>query len=349
MNDDFRERFTRLLLQLPTARLVSGNKEVLLRCRYCPDSQKDMRSAHMYIKIPQQEGDLSLFNCYKCHTSGIVTHKKILEWGLYNDTETLIDLSLYNKHSLSLDKNRKFRDSEVYRINNTFITDNELSRVKLKYINNRLNTNLDFNDLIANKIVLNLNDLLSTNNITKTTRDISITNQLNDSFIGFISQDNAFINMRNLTPGKVNKTIDKKYINYNIFGKVDNTMRYYTLPSNINLANPKRLRVNIFEGPFDLLSVRYNLLKDDKHMMYSSILGSAYKGIIMNIINTLQLLNIEIHIYKDNDISNYVINDIANLLYPYAIPLYLHTNMYPGEKDFGVPIDRIREQIVKIL
>ncbi|MGL5330906.1 MAG: hypothetical protein ACRDD7_16705 [Peptostreptococcaceae bacterium] len=346
MDNKFSENFKEKLLNIPTARLVSGGKEVLMRCRYCQDS-RDPKSAHMYISIPVN-GNLSFHNCFKCHTKGIVTHEKLIQWGIY-DPSILVDIGIYNKESLKLDKNRKFKDKDVYKINNSFISQNELSEAKLRYINRRLGLSLDYSDLLSKKVILNLNDLLSTNKIDKLTRDRRIIEQLDTSFIGFISYDNAFINMRNLTPGKVDKSIDRRYINYNIFEKFDNTQRYYTLPTNIDLYNPERIKIHIAEGPFDILSIYYNLRKDDNNCIYSSILGSGYINIIKHFINTLKLVNIEIHIYIDADVSYYVINEIKEICYVFQIPFYLHRNMMQGEKDFGVSIDKINEQIERVM
>lgn len=347
IENNFIEKYTQLLLTIPTARIASGGREVVMRCRYCPDS-RDPRSAHMYVSIPKN-GDPSVYNCFKCRSRGIVTHEKLIQWGLYEQPDILVGISTYNKKIMSLDKNRKYRDRDVYMLNNTFITDNELSQVKLRYINKRLGTNLTYDDLLSKKIILNLKDLLGSNNITKCTRDMRLIDQLDESFIGFITQDNAFINMRNLRPGKVDKSIDLRYVNYNIFGKFDNTQKYYTLPSNIDLCNPNRIKIHISEGPFDILSVYYNLRRDDNNCIYSAILGNSYMNICKHFINNMKLINIEVHIYIDNDVNDYVIHELKEMLYVFQIPFYLHRNMNPGEKDFGVPIERIKEQIQRVV
>lgn len=344
---NFIEKYKQMLLSIPTARLASGGREVVMRCRYCPDS-RDPRSAHMYVSIPVND-EPSQHNCFKCRTKGLVTHEKLIQWGLYNHPDVLVGLSSYNKRVMNLNKNKKYKDKDVYMLSNNFITDNPLSNAKLRYINKRLGINLTYEDLLSKKIILNLKDLLSSNNITKLNRDMRIIDQLDDAFIGFITQDNAFVNMRNLTPGKVDKSIDLRYVNYNIFGKFDNTQKYYTLPSNIDLLNPNRIKVHISEGPFDILSVYYNLRRDDNNCIYSAILGNSYANICKHFIHNMKLINIEVHIYIDNDVSNFVIDDLKDILYTFQIPFYLHRNIYPGEKDFGVPIERINEQVYRII
>jgi hypothetical protein len=340
---DIRDKLKDILMRMPRAKLASGGKEVTTICPYCG-------KYHFYISLPSHEDDVPLFHCFyaNCLASGIVTHQTLMSWNIY-DIDIGVELTKYNKRVLSLEKNRKFKDSDIYKLNNTFVTDNELSQIKLKYINNRLGINLTYDDLLNKKIVLNLKDLWQCNNITNLTRDARIINQLDESFVGFISQDNAFVNLRNLRPGKVDKSIDMRYVNYNIFGKFDNTQRYYTLPTSIDLCNPNRIKLHISEGAFDILSIYYNLRKDDRHSIYSSILGGGYLGICKHFICALGLINLEIHIYPDNDIDDNVMYEIGQYLYVYQIPLYIHRNIYPDEKDFGVKLENFKEQIRKII
>lgn len=146
------------------------------------------------------------------------------------------------------------------------------------------------------------------------------------------------------------KTVDKRYINYSLYGKVDNTERFYTIPCNIDLSMPRIIPLHIAEGPFDILSIYLNL-RNRADGIYTSIAGSNYKGIIRHFITTMRLPYLEIHLYPDNDKygSNYVMNDIMNYIKIFNFPVYVHRNVYYKEKDFGVSRDRIDEKINRIL
>lgn len=311
-----------------------------------PDSSNSRDIGHFYISIPQSDNEPSFYDCKKCHNSGIVTYQKLLEWSLF-DPEMAIELTIHNKNVLSNPGNIKYCTQNIYNINNLFITDDKVSEIKLNYINNRLGLNFDYKDILANKIVLNINDLLKSNHINKYTRHQNIINELDSSFLGFISFDNAFINMRNLAPGKVYKGIDKKYINYSIFDKQDNTCKFYINPCELNITNSNPIKVHIGEGPFDALSIKYNLRKEYKQSIYAAITGSGYKGLIRYIITNLKLMNLEIHIYADSDIDRWIILDLANFLSVYRYPFYLHRNTIG--KDMGVRIDQINESIEKLI
>ena len=326
----------------PWAKYASGKREIVTRCKYCSDSN-NMKHGHMYISIPRDD-EPSMFNCVKCHTSGIVTTDRLMEWGI-QDTNFLSGVSGYNKRIKKILKNYRFYDSEkIYQLKNTNISQDKLSQYKLNYINNRIGSNLTFNDLTRLKIILNLKDLLKENCINKLTRQPMIVDQLDTNFVGFISFDSAFVNLRNVNVTKVYNTIDKRYVNYNIFDKIDNTCRFYTIPCNINLLKP--IELHLAEGSFDILSIYLNLRKNEReNNIFTSIGGSGYKGIISFFLIKNMIPLSAIHIYADKDINRYKIQDVINHFRVFGIPIYIQRNNYPGEKDFGVPIERINEII----
>lgn len=345
---DFSEKYREFLKShLVAGKNASGGKEVSGKCKYCPDGS-DPRHGHMYISIPQNPGDISWFYCQKCKASGIVDNRRLIEWGMY-DPEIATNLIKINDSARKLG-NKKAFERQVYNLYNCIGSNIDLAKTKLSYINNRLGINLGLQEAINEKIIFNIADVLQVNNITKLTRYKNILEQLNQYFVGFLSLDNNFINLRRLCQENiVYESIDKRYVNYNIHDKQDNTEKFYVMPVNINASIPTRIQIHIAEGPFDILSIRHNLRKDP-NAIYAAIGGSAYKGLVMHIINTLYLYFVEVHIYPDNDIHgrNRVMEDLSDYLKPYNIPLYVHRNIFPGQKDFGVSLEKITESIVKM-
>jgi hypothetical protein len=340
--DDLKEF---LLSQFPDARLASGGKEIVMRCRFCGDS-KDPKSRHFYISLGY-DGKPPMYNCFRanCSESGVLTSNKLRMMSVY-DTSFAIELDKHNNYLFRLPQNRIYKETGIARLNNVRISDDPLSSIKLTYINKRLGLNLGKEDLFQNKIILNLYDLLYYNNITNYTRYKNIMDDLNESFIGFISMDNSFVNMKNLRPGKVSQYIDTKYVNYNIFGKADNSKRHYILPNQIDLTRPDPIQIHVGEGAFDALSVFYNLRGANKdHSIYASIGGKSYINIIKLFILEMGIINADFHIYIDNDIDDWEIQKIKDYMDGFNFNIYLHRNIYPGEKDFGVKLSNIKEQI----
>ena len=73
-------------------------------------------------------------------------------------------------------------------------------------------------------------------------------------------------------------------------------------------------------------------------------------GQIMYFLETFMLPYVEIHLYPDNDQygSMKAMEKINRTIAIFTMPLYIHRNMYPGEKDFGVSPDHIDEQIIQM-
>ena len=334
-----------LLSNIPTARSASGGKFVACRCFYCPDGKsKDTR--HFYIHIPESNDDPSWYYCHKCHNTGIITNKTLLEWGVY-DNNIGQELINHNKKCSRLTKNSKYYNQIVLNIKN-IINDSDMTRVKLDYINNRLGQNFSIKDLSELKICLNLLDLLNGNYIDKFTRDPRVVEQLNANFLGFISIDNSFVNMRRLCDeGLVIKSIDNRYVNYKIYDKFDTSNRFYTIPTKVNLCNPERVKIHIAEGPFDILSI-YTNLRNREPGIYTSIAGSNYLGITFYMLNTFKVPYFELHYYPDNDESGSkeVMDKMVHYLKPFNCPIYIHRNMYEGQKDFGVDLNHITESVI---
>lgn len=338
------ENYKKFLLSvLPKAKPASGGTEVCCKCLYC-DEQK----GHFYISLPKNDGELSFFNCFKCPAQGIVTNNTLLEWGVY-DPIIAGDLIRNNAKAFKNPKNNKYM-MKAFSVKNTFITQDKLSQFKLDYINDRLGTTLTFSDCLTEKIVLNINDLLGRNHITKLTRADSIVEALDNSFIGFLSIDNGYLNMRNLEISKnLPDTINKRYVNYNIFGQFDSTHRFYTSPTNVDLGSPVPIKLHLAEGPFDVLSIKYNLRRDSYNNIYSAIGGNGYLGILKYFMFLLRTPMLEVHYYPDNDVPQQRILNIVELLRPFAYDFYIHRNVKPKEKDFGVPLYRITETIQHVI
>lgn len=328
-----------LLSSIPGGQLVADGRQILCRCQICGDSY-NMSSAHFYIGPLKDESKPLQYDCKKCGASGVLDGTALRNIGIY-DYDLAIMIKEYNESMMKSSGGNYNVSRSICTLNNVVI-DSPLSQAKLGYINKRLGVNFSYQDCMDNKIVLNLHDLLQANGITELTRYPDIVDQLNTYFIGFISYDNCFLNMRRLcNEGKVYKTIDKRYINYNMFNKLDNSMRFYVIPSQINPLDPRPIHVYITEGPFDILSVKYNIAKADKEI-YISVGGKSYLTAIKFVIGYLGIINAVIHLCPDADVSDWEMIKIATYLEPFNRPMDMLRNNAVGEKDFGVALPKIK-------
>ena len=334
-----------LLSHMINANYASGRKFINCRCPECGDSIH-AQSAHMYIYIPWNEDDVSWYYCHKCHSSSTIDYKKLIEWDIY-DQNIAADLQELIAKVARGPRKSKYFNKQIYRVKHNLINMNEKTEFKRRYICDRVGFDLSYEDLAKLKIILNLNDILYENNIHKLTRNQNIVNQLSEEFIGFLSIDNAFLNMRKTCEdGIVYSGIDKRYINYQLYDKQDTTQRFYCIPTKVNLNTPNRIKLHISEGPFDILSVFLNVRKGESGI-YTCVAGSNYISVIMFFLIDMRIPNIELHFYPDNDKygTNDTITKIVNRIPDPTIPVYIHRNIKEGEKDFGVPMNRIKESI----
>lgn len=347
-NNLFGKQFIEYIrMTIPEAKLASGDKEIVCRCKYCMDSS-DMNHGHMYIHVPESDSDPPMFHCFKCQTSGIIDSRTLIDWGIY-DPSMGSQIDKINQSAIKKQKLHGYT-REWYRFSNYYIENYNLALLKLKYINSRIGTNLDIQTCLKEKIIFNLDETLRYNNIDNLTRYPNIVNELSKYFVGFLSLDNNFINLRRIVgEGIVNSKIDKRYINYNIHDKKDNTEKMYVMPVTLDLCQPYKVQMHIAEGPFDILSIKYNI-RNGEPGIYAAVTGSGYERLVIHLMNTFQVFYFDLHLYPDND--NHGNDDnmihIANLLKPYGVDVYIHRNMSPGEKDFGVCKDKIKEQVYKI-
>ena len=56
------------------------------------------------------------------------------------------------------------------------------------------------------------------------------------------------------------------------------------------------------------------------------------------------------HFYTDNDRYGTIdrVRKIINKIPDQTLPVYIHKNTFPGEKDFGVPADRMIESVMQL-
>lgn len=358
--NDFKTNLKEFLTNNIPGKVVAGNKEFLCRCPFCGDS-RHLKSAHFYINLPNSDDTPVMYHCKKCNVSGILNRNILRELGVeVIDGDVLSDLiSRHKKLSGNFIRGSN-KNKSLYKFNTNYdrISISEMSELKMKYINDRLGLKLSYQEMIDCKIILNLLDLFNderNNYYLHYTRDKRIIQELNDSFIGFLGYNNGVINMRNLRPGKVSKYVDKRYVNYNLFPTeyLEGTSKYYIIPTIVDTLNPEPVKIHIAEGPFDILSIFYNLYNGNKYnSIYASIGGKSYINLIKFLLCDLKIINAEIHIYFDNDVKDKEIQEIIYQLQYLNLDIYAHWNRFEDEKDYGVPKSKIldyREQIIKKL
>ena len=322
------------------AKLASGGKEITKRCHFCGDS-RDRSAKHLYIGIAKD--GLIKYNCFKCNSRGTVDSRFFRDLGCY-DVNLITLVNENNKSNKTYTSNTQKARFLANKVPIFTYRDAPETAKKVAYLSKRLGHDFTIEDLARFKIVLNLYDYINANTVGELTRYKNLCDQIDQFFIGFVSKDNAYINMRRLVPeGKLDKYIDTRYLNYNIYGLDDNMNKFYTIPC---MIDPSRtINIHIAEGAFDILGVYLNTDCDKSNSIFASIGGKSYSALVKHFILQYGFMNFVLHIYVDNDVDDYEIYKISELVKPLGCRTYIHRNIFPGEKDFGVTRDKIKDAV----
>lgn len=332
---------------IPTAKVASGGREIVIRCPFCGDS-KNLRHAHFYMSVPQSQEDISFYQCKRCPNHGIVSDELLRKIGC-NDSNIIIEITKHNTEVLSLPKYKSLKKINIYPLRWDLIRQDASNQNKLNYINTRIGANFSLFDLYRLKIFLNLYDIIVTNKL-ELTRHQDICDSLDKYFIGFISYDNSYCGLRKITDQELYQSVNKRYINYSLINKTDDRKNFYIIPTQINILDPLPVKIHIAEGQFDILSIYYNLNKCNNYQsIYIACGGKSYSQATEFILEETGIINYELHYYPDRDVSDqeflYGTQSKIQLL---ISNIFIHRNIYNGEKDFGVPINRINEVVKQI-
>jgi len=332
----------------PNLKVASGGREVRVCCPFCvSNGLKEDIHHHLYIGVPQNVDEIAMYDCKRCPAAGRVSGELLTKLGC-NDSDVLVNIDRHNADVMKLPKYKYLKNVDIYPLNNNWIDNTNLNLLKLKYINERLGTNYSFQDILNLKIFLDLNKLIQMNNL-ELTRDPNIVNLFATNFIGFISFDNSFTNMRRVFEKGLPDFINKRYMNYSLIGKQDGSKNFYVIPTQFNYYDNNPVKIHIAEGPFDVLGI-YNLNnRINMQNIYIACGGKSYIGALQFILQQTGLVNYEVHLYPDGDVNEKELNKlILNKIRNLPCDIIIHRNKHNGEKDYGVPLDHIEDSYYRI-
>ena len=328
-------------------REASGGSELLLRCPFCGDS-KNMRHAHFYISVPKNHEEISMYHCKKCPAHGITDIELLRRIGC-DDSSIMIELEQHNSAVMKLPRYKTLKNIDIFPLKNDSVRQDKNNEYKLRYINNRIGSDFKIEDLMNLKVFLNLYDVINRNRL-QITRDKIIADCLDNYFIGFISYDNSYCGMRKIVDKELYQNINKRYVNYNLVNKMDNKKNFYIIPSRVDVFNPSPVKIHIAEGQFDILSIFYNLCGcNTEQSIYIACGGKRYTHALEFILQETGIINFEVHFYPDRDVDDYELDkDFLSKLDLFSADIFVHRNMQDNQKDYGVPMDKIKDTVMRI-
>ncbi len=336
MDVSIKRKIIEVIKRMDVYKEYSGGSQHLVKCPYCEHhSQKD--HGHFSIKIDPDDDSMMVYRCFKCPASGILTLDTLDDLNAQYDNTVADDLKSFNKKAVKLNKRISSKEPKLFIPSSNR---NKLSDMKLDYINKRIGLNLQYADVIKHKLILDIYEFLKINDMTELPGiSYKYLHFLNMNYVGFLSKNNNCITFRNFTG--VNS---KRYVKVIIDPNLMNNNSFYTIPSSIDLLYNHDINIHIAEGTFDILSIYHHVCHcNDVDNYYFAACGFGYTSIIKYLIRVGMNTGLTIHIYSDRDKSDKDhISYLSNRkLSPWLDHIVLHRNQYEGEKDYGVPKEKI--------
>ncbi len=308
------------------------------RCPYCGDSS-NLNHAHFSIRIDMSDDSIMLFRCLKCGISGMITEDVIDELGLSVATDLRKELRGYNRKGL---KKMGLVNMDMESFTVPLYHDTPLNQSKLDYVNQRLGTELSYVKAHEYKMVLNLVDFMTLNELPEIEfLSYPMLKTLNNYYVGWLSCNNNTIIFRDIT-GK------QKYRYYKIKlnQKNMNGDSFYAMPSTLPLLYTDDIHVHMAEGTFDIISIKENLVPDSPNHLFYASCGFGGSVILYYLIHHAINTGIHLHIYSDADKTDW---DHQNYLHrmnhitEWIDQIVIHRNQVNDEKDYGVPKEKIHD------
>jgi hypothetical protein len=321
------------------ARLSNG--ELNFRCPFCGDSIKSRTHAHFYVGLSEPHPCY----CQRCGYSSASFSVELLDKLSVTDAEARVYVHMNHKKF----KNRRLYSHKFDKLgcntNRLKITIPKKHTDFTRYLMDRLNTRITRFDIERYKILPNgLYDFLNENKIDYLTVSQKKGDFLNDNCLGFLSADESHIIFRYIGSEKV----EQRYTDYRIFRKEGGT-KTFTTRGEVNLLQP-RFNIILTEGIIDLIQIEKQFYSENiKNVIGMSFNGHNYSNVTK--LFELGMINLDLDIYYDNDDD--AIKDVKKFLStnPFMkfgdMNIKNYRNAFSGEKDFGVPLERIKRVLFK--
>lgn len=326
----------------------SSKSELITRCPYCGDSLTNTNHGHLYIATI---APFSFF-CQRCETKGYLNTITIKEFEI-DDPSLTIEINKISRaaiknttkifgNSALLTGKRKLILPEYNTTAKSFLR-------KIDYLEERFDTELSIADLKALKIIMNYDDFIDLNCLGNMDKFYSLTEYntnlrkwLRMYSIGFLSTDTNYINFRHTKlPGN-----DRRYYTESNNRPIDIGSRIFTIENEIDLFS-NDITLILAEGVMDITSIWINLYDklQDPNVIFGAVNGRAYK-LFINTMRRMGFFTINLEIYSDSEIT--LNNYKYNLNLNHFSKVQIHYNQFEGEKDFGVPKERIKKKTFKL-
>lgn len=318
--------------------IAKDNDWFATRCVLCGDSQKSLTKRRLYINFSPTDTTQPIgYKCFNCSAHGLLTGTMLRQIGL-DDDEAVAALNEINSKAMQTSGEQKkirWKGNRSISLEIPLPRKEKTDLLKVKYVFDRIGTKIPFTDFPKLKIVWNLTELLKTNNLPINSAWKNHIDMLNRDYVGFLSVQNEYIIFRDITNQN-----EYRYIKYGIIRGRRDALSYYSIEHRVSALETEPVELIVAEGPFDVISLLYNVYDGDttRRVFIGLGEGEFEFPILYHINKGLVGSNVTISCYVDNDtIYNY--KELIDKVTPFVGKIRFYHNT--KSKDFGVPKDQI--------
>lgn len=335
------------LSMLPAYKNPNHGVQHVVRCPYCGDSIKSFDHGHFSIKIVPDNDFPIIYRCLRCDESGLFTQDTLRDLNIGTNASRKAALHTMNRKSKKILSKYNIV-TEVPRLSIPLYTERNYKNARhIAYLENRLGIEVTPGMLHDMKVIPDIYDFIKLNEL-ENIEGVSLAKLdfLNNNYVGFLSTNNNVITYRYTGNNPKARRYDKIIIN----PRAMIPYSFYNTPIAFDLLYDNPINIHITEGTFDVLSIKYNVMNgNDINNYYFATCTFGYTRIIKYLLGIGLNTGINLHLYGDKDKDDRTIlkdlNKIRSIMGAWIDNTYLHRNTYPGEKDYGVPKDRIIDSV----
>lgn len=278
----------------------ASNTELISICPFCEMGSRK-NHGHLYIKIPRDEREIPVFNCFKCgEDGGRGTILKLLRYLKSQPKEFISEEVLnFNRTRKNYVTKKTNIDNQLHSVN---IDDSLYNKYpnKVQYLKSRLGFGTKI-ERIPN-LVFGVEEFINNNNFKLQEKDYRIIKYLEESFVGFLTNRGTKLVLRN-----IDSTSSFRYYNMQL---TENSVfkDFYGVKLKNNSKNLNT--IVLCEGIFDLLvSLRDPCLNEikNKSIFWAASLGSFFTNLIPSVLDfcKIPISNVIVLSDSDKNMDNY--------------------------------------------
>jgi hypothetical protein len=323
----------------------TANGQINTRCGFCGDSSKNASSRHFYLALEYPHPAF----CQRCNFSSGELTPEILEALGAEDADAYARAVTKDRNRAGRRKRRGGLHLGAARLRMEIPPPDRsdpMDRAAIGYLEGRLGLDLSEREIQRYKIVCcGLFGLLDANGITDVTVKAHEAKRLNDTCVGWLSADESYAIFRN-TDEEWEARGGRRYTNYRIHQSWEGS-KVFACRQDVDLLAGE-FQVVASEGIIDLIAIEREFYPEERwepHFIGAACNGSTHAALLRMVLG-LGVLSPRVDLYPDKEEGSMrkVRAALAGESPFFAEPgfrLRAFQNDFPGEKDFGVPRERM--------